>query len=85
MAQTRRPAPAAGPSLRRALPPPALFGFLLLLVVAFAAAYAVGTGTGPVAPGMHGSQVSRDGGGGADGGADDGGTDMGDMGEGGGH
>ncbi|MDQ0809425.1 hypothetical protein QFZ63_001139 [Streptomyces sp. B3I7] len=80
MAQTRRPAPAAGPSLRRALPPPALFGFLLLLVVAFAAAYAVGTGAGPVAPGMHGSQVSRDGGGGADAG-----TDMGDMGEGGGH
>ncbi|MDQ0790872.1 hypothetical protein [Streptomyces sp. B3I8] len=80
MAQTRRPAPAAGPSLRRALPPPALFGFLLLLVVAFAAAYAVGTGAGPVAPGMHGSQVSRDGDGGADGG-----TDMGDMGEGGGH
>ena len=80
MPRTRRPAPAAGPSLRRALPPPALFGFLLLLVVAFAAAYAVGTGAGPVAPGMHGSQVSRDGGGGADGG-----TDMGDMGEGGGH
>jgi hypothetical protein len=80
MAQTRRPARAAGPSLRRALPPPALCGFLLLLVVAFAAAYAVGTGAGPVAPGMHGTQVSRDGGG-----ADGGGTDMGDMGEGGGH
>jgi hypothetical protein len=85
MAQTRRPAPAAGPSLRRALPPPALCGFLLLLVVAFAAAYAVGTGAGPVAPGMHGTRVTRDGGGTDSGGTDSGGMEMGDMGEGGGH
>ncbi len=55
-----------------------------MLVVAFAAAYAVGTGAGPVAPGMHGTQVTRDGGGG-DGGTDSGGMEMGDMGEGGGH
>jgi hypothetical protein len=83
MPRTRRPVPAAGPSLRRALPPPALCGFLLLLALVFAAAYVVGTGAGPVAPGMHGSRVSPDGGGG--GGADTGGMDMGDMGEGGGH
>ncbi|EGG48636.1 MULTISPECIES: hypothetical protein [Streptomyces] len=86
MPRTRRPAPAAGPLLRRALPPPALCGFLLLLALVFAAAYVVGTGAGPVAPGMHGSRVSPDGGG-----ADTGGMniddidDMGDMGEGGGH
>ncbi|MEU5897544.1 MULTISPECIES: hypothetical protein [Streptomyces] len=38
---------------RRWVPPPALCGFLLLLVLIFTASYAVGRAAGPVAPGMH--------------------------------
>lgn len=53
-------------------PPPALCGFLLLLVLAFGVSYAVGVQAGPVAPGMHGTSTSS----GSDGG---GGTDMSDM------
>ncbi|MFG3248035.1 hypothetical protein [Streptomyces sp. NPDC048187] len=53
---TRAP---AGP-VPRILPPPALCGFLLLLVLAFAASCAVGRGVGPVAPGMHGPGITRD-------------------------
>lgn len=65
----------AGAVLRKAAPPPALCGFLLLLALIFTVSYAVGVGAGPVAPGMHGSGTSRDGGdGGED--VDD---DMGDM------
>ncbi|MEU0194301.1 hypothetical protein ABZ250_31295 [Streptomyces afghaniensis] len=56
--------------LRKLVPPPALCGFLLLLVLMFAVSYAVGAAAGPVAPGMHGT-TGPDGGGG--------GTDMGDM------
>lgn len=37
----------------RFVPPPALCGFLVLLVLVFAASYAVGKAVGPVAPGMH--------------------------------
>ncbi|MYR45879.1 hypothetical protein GTW67_28490 [Streptomyces sp. SID5910] len=69
--------------MRRILPPPALCGFLVLLVLAFAASYAVGRNVGPVAPGMHGPGITRDGhdGGGADMEHDD----MGGMNRGGGH
>ncbi|MEU3090350.1 hypothetical protein ACWCQ0_39415 [Streptomyces massasporeus] len=60
----------AGTALRKLVPPPALCGFLLLLVLMFAVSYAVGAAAGPVAPGMQGT--TQNGGGG-------GGTDMGDM------
>ena len=53
------------------LVPPALCGFLLLLALIFTVSYAVGTASGPVAPGMHRSGT---GGGG-------GGMDMGDTGD----
>ncbi|AQW54966.1 hypothetical protein ACIQPP_47410 [Streptomyces violaceusniger] len=80
-----QPRPSArrtpGAFLTRALPPPALCGFLLLLVMAFAASYAVGAGAGPVAPGMHGTSTTD--GGSGDGGSGDGhgggGMDMGGM------
>ncbi|MGW0872902.1 hypothetical protein ACWD3Z_20750 [Streptomyces sp. NPDC002740] len=77
-----------GAALRRAGPPPALCGFLLLMALIFAASYAVGAASGPVAPGMHGTGTSSGGGGGG-GGAEDV-DDMGDMGgmadmQGGGH
>ncbi|WP_443060349.1 hypothetical protein [Streptomyces sp. NBC_00459] len=83
--------------LRRAAPPPALCGFLLLLVLVFTVSYAVGAGAGPVAPGMHGNGISGDGtnGGGSgtsggggtsgDGGVSGGSGDMGDMDMQGGH
>ncbi|WP_435225632.1 hypothetical protein [Streptomyces sp. Tue6028] len=45
----------AGAALRKAAPPPALCGFLLLLALMFAVSYAVGSAAGPVAPGMHGT------------------------------
>ncbi|WP_421107504.1 hypothetical protein [Streptomyces sp. NEAU-S77] len=53
-------------------PPPALCGFLLLLVLVFGVSYAVGVQAGSVAPGMHGTSTSS----GSDG---DGGAEMGDM------
>ncbi|WP_055565277.1 hypothetical protein [Streptomyces atriruber] len=70
------------------VPPPALCGFLLLMVLVFAASYAVGRAAGPVAPGMHGSTTDSGPGpdsgtgGGADSGSGSGG--MGGM-HGGGH
>ncbi|RSN54998.1 hypothetical protein DMH12_15660 [Streptomyces sp. WAC 04229] len=69
--------------MRRLLPPPALCGFLVLLVLVFAASYAVGRSVGPVAPGMHGPGITQDGheGGGTD--AED--DDMGGMNHGSGH
>ncbi|MFF0223364.1 hypothetical protein [Streptomyces sp. NPDC004629] len=78
MPHTRRP--ASRPTAARlcgVLPPPALCGFLLLLVLVFTASYAAGTGMGPVAPGMHGPGTT---GGGSTGGHD-GGTDTDDMGD----
>ncbi|WP_416980876.1 hypothetical protein [Streptomyces sp. T028] len=60
---------------RKAAPPPALCGFLLLLVLIFTVSYVVGAGAGPVAPGMHGNRTGSDRGGGSGGGMDD----MGDM------
>ncbi|SFF73554.1 hypothetical protein [Streptomyces mirabilis] len=65
-----------GAALRQAAPPPALCGFLLLLALIFTVSYAVGVGAGPVAPGMHGSGTSRDGGNGGEGRGVD---DMGNM------
>lgn len=60
---------------QRQLVPPALCGFLLLLALIFTVSYAVGAVAGPVAPGMHRSGTSGDGGG-----ADVGETgEMGDM------
>ncbi|MET7320243.1 hypothetical protein [Streptomyces sp. NPDC005549] len=68
----------AGVTARSLLPPPALCGFLLLLVLAFSVSYAVGTAAGPVAPGIHGTGGS--GGGGGSGGDTHGtGGDMEDM------
>jgi len=60
-------------ALRKLASPPALCGFLLLLALMFVASYAAGAAVGPVAPGMHETGPSRDGGGG-------GGMDM-DMGD----
>ncbi|MVO86439.1 hypothetical protein GPA10_17140 [Streptomyces sp. p1417] len=45
---------------RRWRPPPALLGFLVLLVVVFAVAYQVGSSVGPVAPGMRSSDPGGD-------------------------
>ncbi|MEU3344921.1 hypothetical protein ABZ723_07945 [Streptomyces sp. NPDC006700] len=72
----RADGPAAVAS-SKVLPPPALCGFLLLLVLMFTVSYAVGGSVGPVAPGMHGTRTTQDGTGDRDG-HDDG--DMGDMG-----
>lgn len=64
-----RPAPDGaeprGARARRALPPPALAGFLVLPVVLTATSYAVGRAAGPVAPTIHRS-VPQDGTGGMD-------------------
>ena len=44
--------------LKRCVPPPALTGFLvLLLLVVFGVSYAVGSAVGPVAPGMHSTDI----------------------------
>lgn len=76
MDESRQPSSSGlGVVLRKAAPPPALCGFLLLLVLIFTVSYAVGVGAGPVAPGMHGT--STGGGTGGGGGVPD---DMGDMG-----
>ncbi|WP_232838166.1 hypothetical protein [Streptomyces geranii] len=50
----------AGTALRRATPPPALCGFLLLLALIFTVSYAAGTSAGPVAPGMHNTDANTD-------------------------
>ncbi|MGO4419631.1 hypothetical protein AB4Z54_13035 [Streptomyces sp. MCAF7] len=69
IASPPRPVPDAaeprGARARRALPPPALAGFLVLLAVLMAASYAVGRSAGPVAPGIH-RNVPQDGAGGMD-------------------
>ncbi|GHI01974.1 hypothetical protein AQI88_17520 [Streptomyces cellostaticus] len=75
MSESRQSPSGAGAVLRRAVPPPALCGFLVLLALLFTLSYAVGAAAGPVAPGMHGTGRGGDGAG-----ADD----MGDM-HGGGH
>ncbi|MFD4564955.1 hypothetical protein ACFWOX_11140 [Streptomyces sp. NPDC058467] len=58
-------------TLRKLAPPPALCGFLLLLVLIFTVSYAIGVTAGPVAPGLHGPGPR---GGGTDGGTDGGGA-----------
>ena len=79
MDESRHSSSGAGAVLRRLAPPPALCGFLLLLTLVFATSYAVGSGAGPVAPGMHGT--SGTGGSGITGGTGNGSGDTGDMGE----
>ncbi|MFD0448662.1 hypothetical protein ACFQ10_50005 [Streptomyces indonesiensis] len=69
--------PPGGRVAVRSIAPAALCGFLLLLVVVFAASYAVGTSVGPVAPGMHRTGTTQDGSGG---GHDGGGMEMDGMG-----
>ncbi|MFJ4863632.1 MULTISPECIES: hypothetical protein [unclassified Streptomyces] len=44
-------------TLKQWAPPPALVGFLALLICMFAAAYAVGASAGPVAPGMRSGEI----------------------------
>ncbi|MFJ4788753.1 hypothetical protein [Streptomyces sp. NPDC088794] len=55
MDESRQPPSRASAVPRKRVPPPALCGFLLLLTLIFALSYAVGSGVGPVAPGMHGT------------------------------
>ncbi|EGX60045.1 hypothetical protein SZN_09758 [Streptomyces zinciresistens K42] len=62
MKQPQQSAPGAGAAVRRLAPPPALCGFLLLLVLVFTASYAVGATAGPVAPGMYGTGADDGGG-----------------------
>ncbi|MFJ3965069.1 hypothetical protein [Streptomyces sp. NPDC090036] len=44
-------------ALKRWAPPPALTGFLALLIAMFALSYAVGSAAGPVAPGMRSTEI----------------------------
>ncbi|MCX5292421.1 MULTISPECIES: hypothetical protein [unclassified Streptomyces] len=75
MAEFRQSSPLAGEVPRRLLPPPALCGFLLLLVLIFSVAYAVGSAAGPVAPGIHGTGNSGSGSGSGGGGGSGGGVE----------
>ncbi|KES03139.1 hypothetical protein BU52_32315 [Streptomyces toyocaensis] len=77
MAESRQKSPAGGAAVRRAVLPPALLGFLLLLTLMFALSYAVGSAAGPVSPGMSGTSP---GGTSPDGGGDVQDMDMGGMG-----
>ncbi|KAA0921548.1 hypothetical protein [Streptomyces apricus] len=76
MAESPHTAPPADGLVRRSLPAPALCGFLLLLALVFSLSYAVGSVSGPVAPGMHGTGGTGTGGGQQDGGSGDGTDDM---------
>ncbi|WP_145504098.1 hypothetical protein [Streptomyces sp. CFMR 7] len=49
-----------GTKATRFAPPPALWAFLFLLGALFLGAYAVGQAVGPVAPGMHGPEITGD-------------------------
>lgn len=53
MAEHQRSPGDTDPAPRRWVPPPALAGFLTLLVAVFCLSYGVGSAAGPVAPGMH--------------------------------
>ncbi|THA50158.1 hypothetical protein E6R62_25965 [Streptomyces sp. A1136] len=57
MAESQQTLGGAYPSLRRWVPPPALTGFLTLLVVVFCLSYGVGSAAGPAAPGMHSGRI----------------------------
>ncbi|MFB6820076.1 hypothetical protein ACFCXA_00610 [Streptomyces virginiae] len=48
-------------ALKRWAPPPALAGFMALLIVMFGVAYGVGASAGPVAPGMRSTEVESPG------------------------
>lgn len=63
--------PRSPRSAGRLLPPPALWGFLLLMVLVFSVSYAVGRAAGPVAPGMHGTGSGGGSGEGTGGGMED--------------
>ncbi|MEU1402827.1 hypothetical protein ABZ471_10760 [Streptomyces sp. NPDC005728] len=78
MAESRLSSRDAGVVPRSLMPPPALCGFLLLLVLVFSVSYAVGSAAGPVAPGMHGTGAGA-GTGVGDRGGSGGGGDTGDM------
>lgn len=73
MAEFRHSSRIAGLIPRELTPPPALCGFLLLLVLIFSVSYAVGSAAGPVAPGMHGTGTPTGGGTGGGGDGDGGG------------
>lgn len=53
----REPSSGGGVVLGRFAPPPALFGFLLLLALVFVASYAAGAAAGSVAPGIRGTST----------------------------
>lgn len=72
MAEQKQPPAPARPAPGRWAPPPALTGFLALLVVMFAVSYGVGSAAGPVAPGMRSTGDGGGGTGGAMGGMGDG-------------
>ncbi|MFJ7591658.1 hypothetical protein ACIQZO_30640 [Streptomyces sp. NPDC097617] len=58
----RPPYPTAAiTTLKQWAPPPALVGFVALLISMFGAAYAVGSASGPVAPGMHSTEIDSPG------------------------
>ncbi|MEU6866714.1 hypothetical protein ABZ924_26210 [Streptomyces sp. NPDC046876] len=57
MARQQQNPSDADRSWRRCAPPPALSGFLALLVLVFAVSYGVGSVAGPVAPGMHADET----------------------------
>ncbi len=80
MSDQRDPVLRVPTAVKRFLPPPALAGFLVMLVVMFFGAHAVGSAVGPVAPGMHSTRPGPD-----DGPAPHEGDDMDDMHSDGGH
>ncbi|MEV7085506.1 hypothetical protein AB0O07_06310 [Streptomyces sp. NPDC093085] len=61
MADQQHPRSRVSAVLWRWVPPPALTGFLVLLVAVFGVAYGVGSAVGPVAPGMRPGAVYDDG------------------------
>jgi hypothetical protein len=66
MDESRQSSSGTGAVLRKVVPPPALFGFLLLLALMFAVSYAVRAAAGPAAPGMNRTTEIGDDGGGMD-------------------
>ncbi len=58
MARQQRTPGGTRPSRRGWAPPPALLGFLGLLVLVFAVSYGVGSLAGPVAPGIHADETA---------------------------
>ncbi|AXG80418.1 hypothetical protein [Streptomyces paludis] len=82
MADQRQQRPPGSDAPARWLPPPALTGFLVLLVAVFGLSYGIGSAIGPVAPGMRPGSVS--GGDSGTGWQDDRGGGMDDMHSGGG-